>query len=305
MARRMSPTQYRSKLRQAQAKRKQAIDKVNREIRAYNQKVKTTVNRYNQEVSRYNAKVRTHNTRVRSNRERLKRELQKLAQASTQKRYATFGASVSSVQRSYARLEANAAASQYNDRFNEVLDLSEREAANSASVMNALLGSPEEPEEQEDALSSTIDHILLVISRDLLDRWHGALFSLSPRNPDSARHFCASSRELLIQIINSRAPDKAVLAEMPECQKTSDGRPTRRAKVRYFLWRSHLIDDALEEFAEQDINNVMQLFREFNDGTHGSPGHFSMLHLTAIKKRVEDAVAFLWQIIPDELRQTQ
>ena len=303
MAHRVSLTQYRSKLRQAQAKRKHAIDKINREIRAYNQNVRTAVNKHNQGVSRHNAKVRTHNARVRSNRERLRRELNKLAQATSQPRYTNFRASVSSVQRSYAQLEANAATSQYNDRFSEVLDLSEREAANSASVMNALLGNPEGVKEQDDIFSSKIDHILSAISRDLLDRWHGALFSLNPRNPDAARHFCASSRELLIRIIKSRAPDEVVLTEMPGCQKTRDGKPTWRAKVGYFLWRSQLTDDTLEEFAEQDIDNVMQLFKECNDGTHGSPGHFTIHQLVAIKKRVEDAIAFLWSIIPDELRQ--
>ena len=37
----------------------------------------------------------------------------------------------------------------------------------------------------------------------------------------------------------------------------------------------------------------MQLFRIFNDGTHGLAGTFDFLQLNAIKKRVEDGIMFL------------
>ena len=188
MVRRVTSSQLRSRLRQVQAKRKQAIDKYNREVRAYNQKVKSAVNRHNQVVSRYNSQVRSNNSRVRANRERLRRELNKLARASSQPRYTTLRASVDSVQHSYNRLESRFAASRYDDRYNEVLDLAEREAANSASVMNALLGNSENEEGQGYIRTSKIDDILSAISSDLLDRWHGALYSLDPRNPDAARH---------------------------------------------------------------------------------------------------------------------
>ena len=304
MVRRVTPGQFRSMVRQAQTKTKQAIDKYNREVRAHNQKVKAAVNKHNQEVNRYNSQVRTHNARVRANRHRLRQELNKLAQAASQKRYVTFRTSVESVQRSYIRLESNAEASCYDDHYNEVLDLSEQEAANSASVMNALLGNPEDLENLEDIHSSKIDYILSAIAIDLRNRWQGALFSLDHRNPDAARHFCTSARELLTQILDSKAPDKLVLREMSECETTPKGTPTRRSKIRYFLWLKRMDDETLEDFVEEDMNNVAQLFREFNDGTHGSSGHFTYQQLVAIKKRVEDAVSFLWSIIPEDLRQT-
>ena len=296
MVRRVTPAQFRSMVRQAQTKQKQAIDKYNREVQAHNRKVKATINKYNQEVNRYNA-------RVRANQHRLRRELNKLAQAASQTRYVTFRMSVESVQRSYIRLESNAEASRYDDRYNEVLDLSEQEAANNASVMNALLGNPEDLEHLEAIHSSKLDYILSPVSGDLRDRWHGALFSLNPWNPDAGRHFCTSARELLTLILDSRAPDKLVLRDMPECEKTPNGTPTRRSKIRYLLRLKHMADETLEDFVEEDMNNVVQLFQEFNDGTHGSSGHFTHQQLVVIKKRVEDAVAFLWSTIPEDLRQ--
>ena len=47
---RVTPSQFRSILRQAQAKQKQAINKYNRDVRAYNQKLKSAANKHNQEV---------------------------------------------------------------------------------------------------------------------------------------------------------------------------------------------------------------------------------------------------------------
>lgn len=302
MARRVSFSQMRSKLRQAQAKQKQAINKYNREARARNQSVKSAVAKYNQVVNRYNSQIRTHNSRVRANRNRLRHEIGKLARAASRPAYTTFRRSVENVHRTYVRLESAAETSRYDGRFDEVLDLSEREAANNASVMNAMLGNPEEIHGHEITQSTALDPILQLIGADLPERWHGALYSLSPSNPDAARHFCTSAREILSSILDSRAPDGLVLAEMPACEKMQNGSPTRRSKIRFFLQRSNISESALEDFVEEDMKNVLQLFREFNDGTHGSAGRFSLEQLSAIKRRVEHAVEFLWSIIPDDLR---
>ena len=298
MVRRVTPSQYRSMVRQAQSKQKQAIDKYNRGVRAHNQKVKTTINKINQEVNQYKSEVRKYNARVRANQARLRHELNKLQQAASRPRYVTLKTSFESVYSSYARLEANAESSRYGENYNEILDLSEREAANSASVFNAILGNPEELDSTEKVQSSALDHILAEISTDLLNRWHGALFALNPGNPDAARHFCTSAREILTQILVFRAPESLVLQVIPDCQKTRDGKPTRRSRIRYFLHLSQLSDEILEDFIENDMENVMELFNVFNVGTHGAAGRFNIAQLIAIKKRVEDAISFLWRVIP-------
>ena len=283
MVRRVTPSQLRSKLRQAQAKQKQAIGKqkqaigkYNRTVGTHNQKVKSEVNRYNQAVNQYNSKVRAHNSRVRANRNRLRQELDKLARAASRPSQRTFRTSVETVQRTYVSLESAAETYQYGDQYNRVLDLSEREAANSAGAMNAMLGNPEPSDGAENVRSTTLDPILTLISADLPDRWHGALFSLNPNNPDAARHFCTSAREILTRILDSCAPNCAVLAEMPDCEKMPEGTPTRRSKIRFFLHHGNMAEKPLEDFVEEDIS--------------------------AIKTRVEHAVEFLWSIIPDHLR---
>ena len=207
MPRRISSSQLQSKIRQAQSK-----------IRQAQTKQKQAINKYSQAVRSYNSKVRAHNSRVRANQDRLRRELQKLARTASKPQYVTLRTSVETVQQSYSVLERRADAEMYDDRFDRFLDLSEREAANTASVMNALEGETAENEADEEPSASAIDHILNAISQDVHDRWHGALFELSPQNPDAARHFCTSVRELLTEILERFGPDNEVKSSLPGCE---------------------------------------------------------------------------------------
>ena len=124
-------------------------------------------------------------------------------------------------------------------------------------------------------------------------RWRGAIFSLNPNYPDASRHFCTSSREILCQILELAAPNGEVIAANPSCPRTEDGDPTRRAKIHYLLGRRGLSVDSLDEFVEQDVQNIIELFNVFNSGTHGAAGKFKLPELFTIKKRVEDGILFV------------
>jgi hypothetical protein len=290
MVRRVTPSQYRSMVRQAEQKQRQAVDKYNREVRAHNQKVKQAVNAYNREVAVYNA-------RQRANRQRLKNEIARLSRQTTAPHLITFRTSVNVVHTAYEQLEHAADAGGFDERYNEILDLSEREAANNAGLMNALTGDAQATDEAPpNSPESPLTPILQAISAELGERWRGALFSLSPHNPDAARHFCTSSREIIARILNAKAPDDLVVATMPECDRTPLGTPTRRAKIRYFLHAQGMKQDALEAFVESDMNNVIELFGLFNEGTHGAAGAFDFTQLQLLRKRVEDGIMFLSRV---------
>ena len=296
MAKRYSISQIRNEIRRAQQKQRQAIDKYNQAVRRFNRERKNAVNKYNRDV-------RAHNARVRANRQRIKNELARLSRQSTATatiRYVVYRTSVETLHKSYTRLENYADSQQLDSRYNRVLDLSERETANSLEVTNRILGdenagdTPAEDLEDAELLDG-----LRMISPDLDDRWNGAVFALNPRNPDAARHFCTSAREIITQILEIKAPDTDVFARLPTCDKTDRGNPTRRSKIRYFLHRQGMTEGTLEEFVENDMENVVQLFRIFNVGTHGSAGAFDFPQLNAIKQRVEDSIMFLIEIIGD------
>lgn len=290
MVRRVTPSQFRSMLRQQQQKQRQAVDKVNRAIRNYNQAVKREVNAYNQ-------KVRAHNARVRTSEQKLKREISRLNQRAASTRYAAFHTSVRVVHTTYERLEHAAAAEGFDGRYNEVLDLSEREAANNAGLMNALLGNAAPDDASGVESGEALALSLQGVSPELSDRWRGALFALNPRNPDAARHFCTSAREIVTQILDQKAPNEVVLPHASDKERTAQGMPTRRAKIRFLLHQAGHDLDALENFVEADMDNIVELFRVFNDGTHGSAGAFDLTQLRAIRTRVEDGIGFLLRVI--------
>lgn len=286
-----SPSQLRSMIRQAQQKQRQAIDKINRELRARSQRVNQAVRNYNQQVTAYNA-------RLRANRDRLVRELARLSRPTTSSRQVTLRVSFNSVHRAYERLERAADAGQLDQRYSEILDLSEREAANSAGLVNAFEGDAEQTSgAAPDEPASPVTPFLEIISSELADRWRGALYSLSPRNPDAARHFCTSAREIIARILQTKAPDDAVAAAAPDCDRTPQGPPTRRAKLRYLLQARGLDQADLEAFVESDISNVVELFEVFNSGTHGTAGAIKLTQLQALRKRVEDGIAFLSHLV--------
>jgi len=296
MARRYSASQIRNKIRQAQQKQRQEINKYNQAVRRYNRGAKNAVNKYNQAV-------RTHNARVRANRQRIKNELARLNRQSTTTkttRYVVYRTSVETLHESYTRLENYADSQKLEPRYNRVLDLSERETANSLEVTNRILGD----EKAGDTTAEELENAELLdslrkISPDLDDRWNGAVFALNPLNPDAARHFCTSAREIITQILEIKAPNAEVFALIPTCDKTERGNPTRRSKIRYFLHRQGMSEDTLEDFIENDMENIVQLFRIFNVGTHGSAATFDFPQLNTIRKRVEDSIMFLTEIIGD------
>lgn len=285
-------SQFRSKVRQAQNKQKQAIDKYNREVRQHNQKVNRAVNQYNSEI-------RKHNARVRANRQRIVSELRRLQSSSTNIRYQTIKTSAISLNSSYEQLNAREHEFESLDQGSAFLDMSERENANSLTVSNALERESDDNPINVDPsllLKTEISNMLVSISPELDNRWKGALFSLNTENPDAARHFCTSAREVFIQILDINAPDDHVLSYDPHCEKTDKGQPTRREKVKYILKRSGIISEAAVDFVDEDVKNVLGLFRVFNDGTHGSSGCFGLDKLMSIKTRVENGISYLASI---------
>lgn len=172
--------------------------------------------------------------------------------------------------------------------------MAERETANSVELESALQADPVDLDQEPSLIPDPeLSTKLSGIQQDLPDRWRGALFSLSPRNPDAARHFCTSAREIFTRIFDLCAPDKLVISTIQNCQLTPQGTPTRRTKISYLLHIRGLTDDALEDFVDEDIENILTLFHVFNDGTHGSVGRYDASQLSLIKQRVENGLQFL------------
>lgn len=281
-------------IRKAEREQRQAITRYNQQARQHNAEVKRGINDYNRDVDRYNAALRkrkrevdAHNVRVRRDRQRLLNEVRRLERQASSTRYVPVQASFSVLNEAYQRV--NVEAESWTDAGGALADLAETETANSAAATNALLGEQAEAPREH----TNITDELLVISDDLDRRWRGALFALDSRNPDAARHFCTSSREILTRMIEVEAPDDVVLAAVPDCVKLDNGRPIRRDKIGYLLSKSGADHESMRSFVETDVDDVLKLFRVFNDATHGDAGTLELKALRALKRRVEGAIRFL------------
>jgi hypothetical protein len=291
MARRISTSQFRSKLRQLQSQQRQAVQRYNQEVRRRNQKLKSAVDSYNRAV-------RAYTTQVSRDRQRIRSALNRLQHTPVTHSYTVVRTSAYALHESYVQLERHNVYGEDDPRYGVGLALPQQESANSLAVANALLGGEADENDDPDAdlRATLITDELSRVSPDLHDRWHGALFSLNPRNPDAARHFCTSVREIFTQILHTCSPDDAVVAAFPDCARDGNNRPTRRARIHFLLRRQQMQDTRLEEFVEKDIDDVIELFDVFNKGAHGAAGTFGLRQLNSVKRRVEDAIFFVTQI---------
>lgn len=287
MPRKVTPAQYNRMVADHNRKVKQAVDKYNREATSYNRAVK-------RDISDYNREVRAHNARVRSNQQRLKAEIARLDRQRSTTRYVTVQTSTFALHTAYSHVDTQSEL--WNERGQELADLAEAETANSAHVTNTLLGDTAADAEEIEETSLTDE--LSALSLDLHNRWEGARFAINPRNPDAARHFCTSAREVIAELIDMKAPDAAVLQANPDCQRAPDGkRVARREKIGYLLDLNGAGYEALGNFVETNVNDVMNLFSQFNKGTHGTAGNFDIPTLRMVKHRVEDSIRFLSTLV--------
>jgi hypothetical protein len=314
MVRRMTPSQYNAWVRQQEQKQRDAIRRynqevdrvnrankaafekqvreVNRDIERVNQHNKRVVETHNREVRQHNQKrqaaINKYNQAVRSHNAQVERERQNrlsALRALTTTRYVEVRDSSFDLSAHYDRIEYAGSANE------EILAAAERESSNSVAVayaLNADAGALAESKEDTGILDYLAD-----LSNDLCDRWRGALFALNPANTDAARHFCTSVREIFSEILDRWADNEAVIAADANCEKTQQGTPSRRAKIRFLLKQKGADSPEMLGFVEKDIDDILQLFPVFNKATHGVAGTLTFASLQALRQRVEGGIMFL------------
>ena len=293
----MTPSQFKSALQKAQREQKQAVDRYNLNARKHNALVKKAVDDYKRDVRNYNARARAHNRQVENQRRRLRQEVARLNSRPAGTTFVTYRASTRAFVETYEVVESNLASYVASSADRRFLDMASDDAANSVYLANALDGdgeSADDPSEDELRAPSIVSE-LTAFGEDLVNRWAGALYALSPQNPDAARHFCTSAREVIITMLDNSASDDEVKTD-PECELTDNGAVTRRSKIRYLLRRHGVTVESLADLVDKDVDNVLLLFRTFNDGTHGHAGRFTITELSAIRTRVESAIGFIGPI---------
>ena len=281
---RFNKSQVKSKIRHIQNKYNQGMRKIERQI--------------NHKINDYNRAVKRYNSNLRKNQSKIKSELMKFQRNSTIRvSSSTYKISVINVNQSYDRLSQKYDFEDNSNRYRNFLEKIEEENANNLEVANVILNNDEINNEGYSLEENIVSNKLLNISEDLDNRWKGAIFSLNPKNPDATRHFCTSTREIFIQIIDTKAKDNDVIHAFPDCEKTNNGTVSRRSKIKYLLHKKGVNDIDIENFVHTDIENILSLLYELNAGTHGQAGKYSINQLKSIKKRVENGLNFLCEYV--------
>lgn len=277
MAKGFNASKFKSQIRQVQSRAERQIKS---EMRTATRKIENELNR----------ELRKYKSEVQRNQQRITREMNKLQSCSTMRTQYTV--SLETMHRYYTSIDAAYDECILTPRQEQVLNLIEQEQINSLVTANAIQNESFSPEDVEDI---EIGNKLADVSEDLNNRWKGAVFALNPQNPDAARHFCTSVREIFTEFIEMKAPDTAVFSYNINCKKTDRGNATRREKIKYMM-RNLDVNDDVVLFAEADIDNILELFHVLSDGTHGEAGRYEFQKLIQVKKRVEQGINFLCEI---------
>ena len=274
MAKKINMTKFRSQM-----------NKLQREAKRAERKIKQNINNFNREVREYNSNVRR-------NRNKILRELNRMQSANTLN--TEYYTSVQLVHNTYTKV---------NELYNkgivddELFNAIENENANSLELGNVVLNKSEIEDSEESFNELNISDKLIKISPDLNNRWKGALFSLSPDNPEAARHFCTSTREILKVLIDDGIKDKDVINNNPKCEKTKNGTPTRREKIKYAMSKKGISNELIIEFTDNNIENIVSLINELSNGTHGHSNKYSLNQLKLFRKRFEDSINFVCEYV--------
>ncbi len=279
MANRINLSQFKSKLRKIERNYNKAVSDYNRDAK--------------KAVSNYNSTVRKYNSSVRHNQQIIKRELNKLntTRITAHQEYRlTLTSMGNSYQNLSVRYQGGDTILPEQERYYELI---EQEHANGLITANYFLNDEIPEENTEDIV---LGDKLFKVSDDLGNRWKGAVYALNPNNPDATRHFCTSAREIFTEFIEKEAPDKEVFIYNPKAEKTERGNATRKEKIRYMM-RNVPLEEEATDFADADIANILELFHILSDGTHGKAGKYEFERLLQVKKRVEQGINFLCEII--------
>lgn len=79
----------------------------------------------------------------------------------------------------------------------------------------------------------------------------------------------------------------------PKGDRTDRGVSTRRVKVWLLLQHKGIEEESIESLVEEDMSNMLALFRDFSDGSHGHAGQFTITQLSPLRIRVESVISFI------------
>lgn len=156
----------------------------------------------------------------------------------------------------------------------------------------------EESEEVERQVAIVLeDELQAMLARldpGLVNMIKGAREALHSTNADRVRHVITSYRELNTHVLHLLSPDRAVQAWSTSPDDFANGRPTRKARLRFIC--RNIKHGAFDDFVDKDIETMVQVFDFLNKGTHEITSNFTESQILALKVKAESTVQFMLAI---------
>jgi len=140
----------------------------------------------------------------------------------------------------------------------------------------------------------TLSKYLPKFDEGLYNMWKGAVETLNSKNPDKARQFITSIRELFTHLFQKLASDKDIREWTEDPTLFHEGRPKRMTRLLYIL--RNINDNLFADFIKKDIETILSLIDLFQKGTHSLSSGFTEHQLIAIKSKSESTLKYLLEI---------
>ena len=170
----------------------------------------------------------------------------------------------------------------FGNRFIESITTAEREDSDEDQAVSL---------EIQTEIKDDIEALLSQFDKSLIKLWQGATQAVTSSNPDAARHYSISLRELLTHIIHRLAPDDQIRSWSDSPELYHDGKLTRRARLLYIC--RGINHEPFSRFLRKDIDSILACFELFQEGAHAIDANLSTIQLDLLRIRTESSIRFL------------
>lgn len=129
----------------------------------------------------------------------------------------------------------------------------------------------------------------------LMHMWVGARKALNSQNPDRIRQYCASQRQLLLELLRVAAPDHAVKAWSDDAEnfwsRNPKNQPTWQARLRFLCAQADRQDYG--SFVVVDAESALKIYSLLNKGVHEVQAGFNSRQIGDLRLRADNLLLFV------------
>ncbi len=136
-----------------------------------------------------------------------------------------------------------------------------------------------------------LEEMLRVLDPEFLKMLKGAERALDSNNPDRARHFGTSLRELFNHVLRQLAPAPKVEDWTNDENHYHNGRPTRRARILYISRKTK--SNSFKDYLHSDVKSVLEFTSLFHGITHKKISGYSKQQLRGMLTKMRGTLHLL------------